>query len=91
MHVREAGVGSLVPALLPGAYQVLLRIEVVDRAMMNLNLGRGGVRGALAGQGEKMIPLPLTMIVTVALVPRCATTQECLGEAAETMTDSPAQ
>ena len=82
----------LVPVLLTGADQALLKIRVADPAMMILGLGRGGVRGALAEQEEKIVPLPLTMIVTVALVPRFATAQECLEEvaAAEIMTDSPA-
>ena len=40
-----------------------------------------------------MIPPPPAMIVKVALVPRFATAQECLEEAAaaEIMTDSPTQ
>ena len=88
------GAVTLVLALLKGPDQTRLKIGIVaDRAMMHLNLGREADRGALAEQEEKIVPPPLTMIVTVALVPRFATAQECLEEAtaAEIMTDSPAQ
>ena len=88
------GAVTLVLALLTGPDQTLLKIGIVaDRAMMHLNLGREADRGALAEQEEKIVPPPLTMIVTAALVLRFATARECLEEAAaaEIMTDSPAQ
>ena len=88
------GAVTLVLALLKGPDQTRLKIGIVaDRAMMHLNLGREADRGALAEQEEKIVPLPLTMIVTAALVLRFATARECLEEAAaaEIMTDSPAQ